>query len=379
MQHIALITTSYPEDALGTEAAGSFVEDFARELSRHLRVTVIAASTADSLSTDGDLSVRRFAVPQLPLSLLNPLRPAHWSPILDSLRSGRNKLEQLAQDDRPDHILALWALPCGYWAERVSRKHSLKFSVWALGSDIWSLKKIPLVRQVLKNVLRRADRRYADGLQLASDVEKLSGLPCEFLPSTRLLPSRARARKAQKAPYKLAFLGRWHENKGIDLLLDALGQLTDQDWSRISRVRIDGGGPMHDQVHHAVHDLIKRDRPVSVGAYLDKEAAAELIEWADYLLLPSRVESIPVIFSDAMQIGTPIIATPVGDLPRLHGKYRYGVIATNLNSTAYAAAIQVALDTNATTFDEGLEAAKADFDLAEIVKGFVRNVSSGAS
>lgn len=379
MRHIALITTSYPENCPGTEAAGSFVEDFARELSRRMRVTVVAASTAESLSSDGGLNVRRFAVSQVPLSLLNPLNPSHWRGIISSLRSGRNALRQLVKDDRPDHILALWALPSGYWAERASRDHELKFSVWALGSDIWGLGKVPLVRQVLKYVLRRADRRYADGFQLASDVERLCGLSCEFLPSTRLLPSGRRDGRSRAAPYKLAFLGRWHKNKGIDLLLDALGQLTDQDWSRISGIRINGGGPMHDHVHAATRELIERGRPVSVEGYLDKAAAAELIGWADYLLLPSRIESIPVIFSDAVQLGTPIIAMPVGDLPRLHAKYRFGVIAVSTDAAAYAMAIRNALGSNANEFDTGLKAARKDFDLADIVKRFVQDVSGSVS
>ena len=134
---------------------------------------------------------------------------------------------------------------------------------------------------------------------------------------------------------------------------------------------------MHDQVHNAVRDLTEQNRPVSVGGYLDKEAATELIEWADYLLLPSRIESIPVIFSDAMQLHTPIIAMPVGDLPRLHNKYQYGVVATDSNSGAYAEAIQIALETNPTAFDRGLEAARADFNLSDIVQRFVRDVSGG--
>lgn len=373
MQHIALITTSYPDHAPGIEAAGSFVEDFARELSRHIRVTVVAASTADSLSTEGGLSVRRFAVPKYPLSLLNPLRPTHWGPILNSLRSGRHALEQLVRDDIPDHVFALWVLPCGYWAKRVAEQHGIGFSVWALGSDIWGLGKVPVVRQILKKVLRQADRRYADGLLLAADVEELCGLRCEFLPSTRLLPLSRSAKRAREAPYNLAFLGRWHRNKGIDLLLNALGHLTDQDWNRISGVRINGGGPMHDQVQRAARDLIERQRPVTVGTYLNKEAAAELIEWADYLLLPSRIESIPVIFSDAMQLHTPIIAMPVGDLPRLHAKYRYGVIATDPTSTAYAEAIHAALGMNTKAFSAGLETARTDFNLPKIVKRFVQD------
>jgi glycosyltransferase involved in cell wall biosynthesis len=178
------------------------------------------------------------------------------------------------------------------------------------------------------------------------------------------------------APRRLAFLGRWHGNKGVDLLLDAVSRLTDEDWSRIAELRINGGGPLHDQVHAAAQRLVEQRRPVVVGGYLGKIAAAKLIAWADYLLLPSRIESIPVIFSDAMQLGTPIIATPVGDLPRLFDQYRFGVIATEARSAAFAKAIQAALSQAATTDEEGLRAARADFNMVKIVERFVQGLSN---
>lgn len=375
MPHIALLTTSYSDQQPGSEAAGSFVEDFAHALSEHVRVTVVAASSVDSILTDRRIVVRRFSVPRLPLSLLNPLKPTHWPGILKSLAAGHRALDRLATEDRPDHVLALWALPSGYWAHRVAKTHGVRYSVWALGSDIWTLAKVPVVRSILRKVLRAADRRYADGLQLASDVEKLSGLACSFMSSTRRLPPQGRDAHVPGAPCKLVFLGRWHANKGVDLLLDALTLLTDEDWSRIAELRIYGGGPLHKQVHDAVSRLVEQRRPVAVGAYLDKAAAAKLIAWGDYLLLPSRVESIPVIFSDAMQLGTPIIATPVGDLPRLFDKYRFGVIAKEARPAAYANAIQEALRSGATVDSEGLKMAKADFNLAQIAEGFAQEIS----
>lgn len=374
MLHVALITTSYPEHAPGTEAAGSFVEDFARELSHYVRVTVVAAGVADSLSVDGLLRVRRFAVPRLPLSLLNPIVPMHWIPIIKTIRAGNFALESLAQTDRPDYVLALWALPSGYWANKVANKHGFKYSIWALGSDIWTLGKVPLVRNILRGILMRADRRYADGIQLANDVEGICGLPCDFLPSTRRLPRIDRPAKARQAPYKLAFLGRWHKNKGTDLLLDALGLLKDTDWSRITELRLFGGGPLHQYVHSTVDAMKAQGRPVTVGGYLDKKAAAELIGWADYLLLPSRIESIPVIFSDAMQLQTPLISTPVGDLPRLFEKHRVGILATKANAQEFAKAMQQGLNENVTSFDVAIDLASKDFELRSIVREFVRKL-----
>jgi glycosyltransferase involved in cell wall biosynthesis len=373
MPHIALITTSYPDGVPGSEAAGSFVADFARELSTRLRVTVLAASTAESVSNEGSLSVRRFTVPKMPLSLLRPMHPGDWLPIVRTLKSGREALQSLANEDIPDHILALWALPGGYWAEAVARQKELPFSIWALGSDIWGLGKIPLVRTTLRSILRRADYRYADGLQLATDVEDICGKPCQFLPSTRQLPRPDDLHVSGAAPYKLAFLGRWHVNKGIDLLLDALLQLSDSDWDRISEIRINGGGPLADSVANAVQDLSHQGRPVVLGGYLDKQEATDLIAWADYLLLPSRVESIPVIFSDAMQLATPIVTTPVGDLPRLMERFRYGIISSEISAPAYADALRSALNEPASEFQPQIEKARAEFDLAAIVSHFLQN------
>lgn len=373
MQHVALITTSYPERQAGSEAAGSFVEDFARELANHLRVTVVAASDTDSIVRSGNLTTRRFAVPRLPLSLLSPLSPGDWLPIVRTLRAGARAVEDLASQDRPDLLFALWVLPSGYWARRVSRRHDIPYQVWALGSDIWALSKVPVVRRVLKNTLRHAERRYADGLKLAKDVEALCGLDCEFLPSVRKLLPAVRDVSGREPGCRLAFLGRWHVNKGVDLMLDALGSLSDEDWARIAEVRICGGGPLHDRVHGAARDLVKCGRPVVVRGYLDKEAAAALITWSDYLLLPSRIESIPVVFSDAMQLQTPVVSTPVGDLPALLDRFDAGVLANDTSVEAFSSAMKSAIRRDPASFLQGIDAASREFDLAQTANRFIRS------
>ncbi len=378
MRHIGLITTSYPDGVPGSEAAGGFVADFSAELARHVRVSVIAPATASSRTNSGTLDVIRFGVPQVPLSLLNPLNPADWPAIVMTLRSGRRVVEQLVQADSPDHLFGLWVLPSGYWAWAAGQNHGIPFSVWALGSDIWSLGRVPIARAMLRRTLKRAKRRYADGIRLSRDVERLSGLDCQFLPSTRSLPQFEASTKADTPPYNLGFLGRWHRNKGIDLLMEALDLLSDSDWSRIAEIRIHGGGPMEQELRDAVREQHEMRRPVRMGGYLDKHEAAALIDWADYLLLPSRIESIPVVFSDAVQLGTPIIATPVGDLPRLYEKYRFGTLASAANSAAFAAAIQNALAQSAAHDATRIAAAKPDFDLRTIVKQFVDDTVDNA-
>lgn len=379
MRHICLITTSYPDTVPGTEAAGSFVEDFARALSAHVRVTVVAAASVTRDTTEGNVEIRRFAIPMMPLSLLSPSRPTHWLPILTTLRAGSAALDRVLASDRPDHILALWALPSGRWARQAWCRYGIGYSVWALGSDIWSLGKLPVVRSVLARVLDSAEHRFADGLQLCGDVESLCGRACDFMPSTRLLASASSIEPANADGVRLAFLGRWHVNKGVDLLLESLDRLVDEDWRRIAEVRLFGGGPLDDTVRSRADRLARSGRPVRVGGYLDRDQAAALIGWADYLLLPSRIESIPVIFSDAMQLSTPIISTPVGDLPRLFENYDVGVIADAADAQAFAAAIQAGIRRQPRDFADGIVRARAAFDLSKIVQQFLTTLRGGAS
>ncbi|MBK7918589.1 MAG: glycosyltransferase [Chloroflexi bacterium] len=316
MKHLMVVTTSFPDAAFqsGQEAAGMFVYDFVVELARWMRVTAVVPTANRQGSTEqlDNLTIHRFPVPSLPLSLLKPTNPTQWRSIAQTMRSGQQAVLAATQREPVDHIFALWALPSGYWAKVAGGKQGIPYSIWALGSDIWSLGKIPLVKNVLQGVLRHSQHRFADGYQLADDVKSLSGLDCAFLPSTRKLPVSSEKKLASAAPYKLAFLGRWHPHKGTDLLLESLKLLTDADWARIEAVQFCGGGPLEALVHEEGKRLQENGRPVTIRGYLNREEAAELLLWADYLLLPSRIESIPVIFSDAMQANCPVIAMPVG-------------------------------------------------------------------
>jgi glycosyltransferase involved in cell wall biosynthesis len=376
VNHIALVTTSFPDEAFqpGQEAAGAFVADFASELATQIRVTVVAPGSRDGREQIGNLTIHSFAVPSLPLSLLKPTNPKHWLAIVKTLRAGQSALNTTVAESSIDHIFALWVLPSGYWARQTSKREGIPYSVWALGSDIWTLGKAPVFRNVLRTVLRDSSYRFADGYQLATDVDRIGGLGCAFLPSVRKLPTTPDKTLASSPPYKLAFLGRWHPNKGIDLLLESLMLLTNGDWERILEVRIYGGGPLAEWVETQAKKLQQIGRPVIIGNYLDREKAAALYHWADYLLLPSRIESIPVVFSDAMQKQCPVIAMPVGDLPRLITRYKIGLVATIVTASAFTAALQEALNYRPISFATGLTAARADFRISTAAGQFLSHI-----
>lgn len=373
---ILLISTSFPSpDADGSEAAGSFALDFSISLSRAADVSVVCPALSRSLEK-GPPEIRRFAVPRLPLGDIRPSSPASWPRIASVLSSGQRAVDAAVDEFQPDHILALWALPSGWWARKAAGRRRIGYSTWSLGSDIWSLGRIPFVKSALRSVLAGSQCRFADGIRLCSDVEKICGRKCLFLPSSRDLGIDTPPAKRSSPPYRLAFLGRWHRNKGIDLLLGALADLRPADWLRIEEIRIHGGGPLEPEVQQSCASLCRDGHPVRIGGYLDRAGASDLFSWADMIVIPSRIESIPVVFSDAMQSGCRVVSTPVGDLPGLVDN-SVGTLSEEVSVGAISAALSKALAVEHASTD-GAGRMRTMFDMASNVERLLSQIGGRA-
>jgi glycosyltransferase involved in cell wall biosynthesis len=371
--HFVLVTSSFPIRGDGSEAAGSFVVDLAEELAKHIDVCVVAPGViGEREQWSQNVLVHRYAAPARPLSTLKPWRPRDVRWIMRVWRGGlKATREALAGGDAG--VVALWALPCGEWARRATRERDSGYSVWVLGSDVWSLGRIPILRGKLARVVRKADHAYADGYKLAEDTQRIAGVPVAFLPSTRRLELSDPRPPRDRPPYQLLFLGRWHPNKGVDLLLDALALLDEKDWQRIRCVEIQGGGPLEPLVRQRVAALRATGRPVEAGRFLTKPEAEAAIVRADWVVIPSRVESTPVVFSDAMKLHRPVIATSVGDLGRLLSQTPAGMLAERPTARGFAQGLSKALASSAAEKVIGTEVLASQFDLAVIAERLLAN------
>jgi glycosyltransferase involved in cell wall biosynthesis len=346
--NIQIITSSYPaypEDPSGT--AGLFVRAFALELQKQGHQVVIqpVARKHQYVPDDG------MVIEPLPwqggdreLASLNLYSPFNWFTVLIFFLKARQKVIQTHKQYQIDRTLCMWAVPSGLLGYLMSKSLNKPYDVWALGSDIWRIRKIPLLgRFLLKKIIGRAERVFADGLGLCRDVEEISGRQCEFMPSSRDLPGTwlARAKTPDDDRIKLLFVGRYHYNKGPDLLLDAVRQLP-QELKASLDLRMYGIGSMKKKLIKYVrqHGLASF---VSINDGIEAHKFVDELSRADYLVIPSRIESIPVVFSDAMQMGTPVIATPVGDLGALIVEHRCGVLADDVSASSLARALERAL------------------------------------
>lgn len=374
-KHILLITSSYPASAKDPRAAaGVFVKDFAETLAKTADVTVLTQQAGDSSRTacESDVQVIRFpwAGKGIPLSTLRI--PQDIALISSVMFQGIYASLRLARTFKPEHILACWAIPSGLWALCLKQFYGIPYSVWCLGSDIWDYGKNPFSKRLLRVILREASHLYADGCQLAADVSSMSGINCAFLPSARRLPNPSAIKadiRQNKRNY--LFIGRYHPNKGPDVLLEAVAKLKPEIREKV-RFHFFGGGPIREKLESL---MAKRDISdiVTLNGYIDAEGVAAYLKACDALIIPSRIESVPVVLSDALQSNTPVIASDVGDMGFLLRTYRAGIVVRP-ESPAELAEVITRDVLHGDNFEEGRKKLLELFDLSKSVDKLLSDI-----
>src|SRR5690606_508929 len=142
----------------------------------------------------------RYCSPGKPLSTLKPWRISDVLWLRKVMHNGLRAVREAVLNP-DDHIIALWGLPCGEWARNVARERGSKYSVVLVGSAVWTLGRIPVLRAFLARVIKGAAHVYADGFRLADDGERIGGIPVKFLPSTRNLEEARPPPPRCKPPY----------------------------------------------------------------------------------------------------------------------------------------------------------------------------------
>jgi glycosyltransferase involved in cell wall biosynthesis len=313
-RRIAIVTSSFP--AGSADFAGAFIPGFASALAeRDCEVTVLTPDKAGPKETLGDFGVRWFTWAGSSKALVNFRlgSPSDLRLIVSLLRSGERALARLIDEEKIESCLALWAVPSGYLAWRACGRQ-VPYSVWALGSDIHTWARRPLVGGLVRTVLKGAANRFADGLELGKEVTRISGKDCVFLPTTRRLPSPAPLPQPLGNGVNFLFVGRLEAVKGADVIVDAMIRLA--GFGVDARLTMCGPGAMEAALRAKVDAAGLTDRV----RFLSSQPAGVIAGYmsaCDCLVIPSRMESIPVVFSEALQAGIPMLVTDVGDMGQL--------------------------------------------------------------
>ncbi|MBI5440981.1 MAG: glycosyltransferase [Deltaproteobacteria bacterium] len=373
--NIHIITSSYPatpEDPSGT--AGLFVRQFALDLvGLGHRVIVQPVARKGQYRPDPGLTIvpSPWRGGDRELASMSLASPRNWGVFLHYFIRGAANTVAINKAFSVDRALCMWAVPSGILGWLGRRRGRTPYDVWALGSDIWKVRRVPVLgRKVLTTVMRNADRVFADGLQLCRDVNELTGVACEFLPSSRRMPPPdAVPLEPGSSLRHLLFVGRYHPNKGADLLVEAVACLPHEQ-RRWLRVHMFGLGPLEDQLRGMIREM-NLEGCVRLNGPIEAQEFSNYLAAVSFLAIPSRIESIPVVLSDALQLGTPVISMPVGDLEPFVREHGCGVVADDVSAEAFASAITEALGRDRDSFREGVARAYERLDLRKAVARWV--------
>lgn len=378
--NVAIVSSSFPSHANDSaSAAGLFVRDFAIALSEfvdHVHVVTQDKGSGHSGSTEVfELHRYRWSGRDKALSQLKLYKPQDLIGAVSLLGNAYSALLELHETVGLDHVMAMWAVPAGLTAKKLSDRKGVPYSVWCLGSDIWTYGRIPFFKSQVRKVLRSAEFRYADGFELADEARALSSVSVEFLPSSRKLPVDAHepAQLDSSSP-RFLFVGRYARVKGVDVLLNAFADFRNRE--NRGTLYLFGVGPCEQEIRELVSQLGLTDF-VFVGGLANEETVVTYAKAVDAFVIPSRNESIPVILSDAMQLGKPVIVTDVGDMGDIVKESGAGLVVPKEDAGALSLAMSElasSKDDSGVRFKSGVTALATRFNIRESASKFVRDI-----
>lgn len=321
---LCLITNRYP--VYPDDVASPFVRDFHLGLKKKgIDVSVFTPYYLTPRS-DWEKEVIRFrwSGGTKVVGALNPSKSQELSQLLSFFKNGKRELLECLNQNKADACLALWALPSGWFAYQAKKKLGIPYSVWCLGSDIYVWAERPILKGLTRKILQNAEHLFADGWDLCERVRKLSGKECHFLPSMRKLPPAAEHGKlVDSDKFNFLYVGRWEKKKGLEELIRAFGQVKQSLSS--ANLYILGWGEFENQMRGLIVTL-KLEDTVKIIGQVPTGSVSNYIKQADCLVIPSQGDSIPLVFSEALQMGTPLIVTDVGDMGKLAEKFDLGKV-----------------------------------------------------
>lgn len=147
---------------------------------------------------------------------------------------------------------------------------------------------------------------------------RLHTIPNSRRPPTKLL-DRAEARRALGLPddgFQVGWIGRLSQEKGPDVLLEALALLKRELEGQGFDAAFVGDGRMRKELEEQCGALGLENSVHWLGQVAD---AAEFFRAFDVVVLSSRTEGTPIVALEAMMAGVPLVATRVGGVPDLMG------------------------------------------------------------
>lgn len=298
--NIAIFAHNYPKNKNDRKDAGIFIRDFAGELRKKHKVFIFCPNYGNSKKF-GNWSIFN------PLSAVNFFRNIFFG-IKESLK--------FVEKNKINYVLSAWAIPSGIYALAAKLKHGTRYGVWYLGSDLNIYSKYPILSNLISILSKRADNLFANSYALAKiATEKYK--KCLMLPASTKVEGNTRFTKKLELDIKkinILYVGRLEKVKGPDLLVEAAKKI-----NKKFVIRMIGEGTMKSS-------LDNQSDNIELLGYLGLNEMASYMSASDFLIIPSRNESLPLVILEAANYKLPVLSSDVGDCRYVLTKYKVGEV-----------------------------------------------------
>ncbi len=242
-----------------------------------------------------------------------------------------------------DAVLVFFTVPCGPIGWVLKRVLKLPYCLSLQGGDVPGFDPGELrMHHILAGPIIRY--LWRDAAAVVANSNGLAELAGQFDSDTNIevIPAGAdldgitpKSNYSSSGHIELLFVGRFVKQKGLDVLLGALGTLhSDLNW----RLTLVGDGPELKSLKMLANDLGIASK-TTFKPWTDKKSLADIYGGADIFLLPSRDEGMSNVLLEAMAAGLPVIGTTVPGTTEVIRDQIDGVIVPPENIDTLAAAV----------------------------------------
>jgi glycosyltransferase involved in cell wall biosynthesis len=205
-------------------------------------------------------------------------------------------------------------------------------------------------------------------LELGADESKVV-----HIPATPNYPDPREPTHAPTPEPSILFAGRVIEEKGPDLLVEAMPEIL--KIQPAAKLRIAGSGALDESLRRRVEELNLNEVVTFLGWQNSQDLRREM-QSATILVAPSRmIEGQNLVVTEALSVGCPVITTPRGGVLDLVKDKETGIVIMAPESAAIAKAVIHCLD-NPEMLDQfsnnGFRHFQGNFSRKEIVERTVR-------
>ena len=264
--------------------------------------------------------------------------------------NGFFKCLKICRKWRPDIIHAHWPFPHAYIALGAAKLFRIPLVLNFHGAELLLIRKKKWVKPLLKFAIGQAQAVFANSSFTAGKIKAIRNVDVEWSPYGTTLdedgghPRNAPVAHAVNGKFKVLFVGRHIERKGICYLIEAAKYLSADKFE----IRIVGEGDLTEELKAQAAQLEGDKNAASIvftGKLVAPELAREYRE-ANVFVLPAIVdhkgdtEGLGVVLIEAMELGLPIVASNVGGIPDVVVNNESGILVPEKDPVALADAIK---------------------------------------